>query len=81
LPLEQKFPTVRDPAEELNLRSTILDGEIVVPRPRIATLTMVFKRAAQAQQHWRRLNGSELISKVVTGAIFVDGEEITEQAP
>jgi bifunctional non-homologous end joining protein LigD len=29
LPLEQKFPTVRDAAEELKLRSTILDGEIV----------------------------------------------------
>src|SRR5258708_12467227 len=29
LPLEQKFPTVRNAAEELNLRSTILDGEIV----------------------------------------------------
>jgi bifunctional non-homologous end joining protein LigD len=29
LPLEPKFPTVRDAAEELKLRSTILDGEIV----------------------------------------------------
>jgi bifunctional non-homologous end joining protein LigD len=29
LPLERKFPTIRDVAEELNLRSTILDGEIV----------------------------------------------------
>jgi bifunctional non-homologous end joining protein LigD len=29
LPLERKFPTIRDAAEELNLRSTILDGEIV----------------------------------------------------
>ncbi len=29
LPLEQKFPSVRDVAEELRLRSTILDGEIV----------------------------------------------------
>jgi hypothetical protein len=29
LPLEPKFPTVRDAVEELNLRSTILDGEIV----------------------------------------------------
>jgi bifunctional non-homologous end joining protein LigD len=29
LPLEQKFPTVRDAVEELNLRSNILDGEIV----------------------------------------------------
>jgi bifunctional non-homologous end joining protein LigD len=29
LPLEPKFPTVRNAVEELNLRSTILDGEIV----------------------------------------------------
>jgi bifunctional non-homologous end joining protein LigD len=29
LPLEQKFPMVRDAVEELKLRSTILDGEIV----------------------------------------------------
>jgi bifunctional non-homologous end joining protein LigD len=29
LSLEPKFPTVRDAVEELNLRSTILDGEIV----------------------------------------------------
>jgi bifunctional non-homologous end joining protein LigD len=29
LPLELKFPTVRDAVEALNLRSTILDGEIV----------------------------------------------------
>jgi bifunctional non-homologous end joining protein LigD len=28
LPLEPKFPTIRDAVEELNLRSTILDGEI-----------------------------------------------------
>jgi hypothetical protein len=43
-------------------------------------LTMVFKLAAQAQQHWRRLNGSDLIPKVLTGAIFVDGEELEQQA-
>jgi bifunctional non-homologous end joining protein LigD len=29
LPLEQKFPTVRGTTEEMSLRSTILDGEIV----------------------------------------------------
>src|SRR5258707_12958541 len=29
LPLEQKFPTIRDAVEELKLRSTILDGEIL----------------------------------------------------
>src|ERR1700732_4609638 len=29
LPLEPKFPTIQDAVNELNLRSTILDGEIV----------------------------------------------------
>jgi len=29
LPLEPKFPTIRDAINELKLRSTILDGEIV----------------------------------------------------
>jgi bifunctional non-homologous end joining protein LigD len=29
LSLEPKFPTVRDSVDQLNLRSTILDGEIV----------------------------------------------------
>jgi bifunctional non-homologous end joining protein LigD len=29
LSLEQKFPNIRDAEEELNLRSTILDGEMV----------------------------------------------------
>jgi len=29
LPLERKFPIIRDVVEELKLHSTILDGEIV----------------------------------------------------
>ena len=33
----------------------------------------------EAQKHWRRLNGPELVAKVVTGVIFVDGEEQTQQ--
>jgi hypothetical protein len=41
---------------------------------------MVFKLGTQAQQHWRRLNGSELIAKVVIGVQFIDGEELNEQA-
>jgi hypothetical protein len=28
---------------------------------RIATLTMVFKLGLEAQKHWRRLNGPELV--------------------
>jgi hypothetical protein len=28
---------------------------------------MVFKLGLEAQKHWRRLNGSELVAKVVLG--------------
>jgi putative transposase len=41
---------------------------------------MVFKLGLEAQKHWRRLNGPELVAKVVTGVKFVDGEEATQQA-
>jgi putative transposase len=68
-PIESTFATVR-----LRTQRTKGCGS------RIATLTMVFKLATQAQQHWRRLNGSELIPKVVTGVQFIDGEELTQQA-
>jgi transposase-like protein len=40
---------------------------------RIATLTMVFKLAAEAEKHWRKLNKQELILKVLEGVEFVDG--------
>jgi hypothetical protein len=41
---------------------------------------MVFKLGMEAQKHWRRPHGFELIPKVVTGVRFVDGEEQTQQA-
>ena len=34
---------------------------------------MVYKLAREAEKHWRRLNGYELISKVIEGVPFVDG--------
>ena len=68
-PIESTFATVR-----LRTQRTKGCGS------RIATLTMVFKLGTQAQQHWRRLNGSELIPKVVIGVQFIDGEELNEQA-
>jgi hypothetical protein len=34
----------------------------------------------EAEKHWRRLNGPELLAKVVTGVKFVDGEELTQEA-
>jgi hypothetical protein len=47
---------------------------------KILTDHMVFKLGLEAQKHWRRLQGFELIPKVVTGVRFVDGEEQTQQA-
>jgi hypothetical protein len=41
---------------------------------------MVFKLGLEAQKHWRRLQGLELIPKVISGVRFVDGEEQTQQA-
>ena len=68
-PIESTFATVR-----LRTHRTKGSGS------RIATLTMVFKLGLEAQKHWRRLNGPELVAKVVIGVKFVDGEEQTEQA-
>jgi hypothetical protein len=40
---------------------------------------MVFKLKLEAQKHWRRLHGFELIPKVLAGVPFVDGEEQNQQ--
>ncbi len=50
LPLEQKFPTIRDAAEELNLRSTILDGEIVALDEGIPRFQLLQKMAKAANR-------------------------------
>jgi putative transposase len=68
-PIESTFATVR-----LRTQRTKGCGS------RIATLTMVFKLGIEAQKHWRRLNGSALLPKVVTGVHFIDGEELQEEA-
>lgn len=43
---------------------------------RVATLSLVFKLAREAEKKWRRLRGSALISKIINGAKFKDGEEV-----
>src|SRR6185312_13543172 len=58
-PIESTFATVR-------LRTERTKG----CGSRIATLTMVFKLGLEAQKHWRRLQGFELIPKLVTGVRF-----------
>ena len=40
---------------------------------RLATLSMVFQLVRVAEKHWRRLNGSQLLARVIEGITFVDG--------
>ena len=42
---------------------------------RTATLAMVFKLAREAEKSWRKINGYELIVKLIQGVTFIDGEE------
>ena len=62
-PIESTFATVRH-----RTRQTKGCGS------RKATLSMVFKLSLEAEKRWRRLNGSQLIAKVIEGVKFVDGE-------
>jgi len=61
-PIESTFATVR-----LRTRRTKGCGS------RMATLTMVFRLTQCAEQHWRALNGSQLLDDVIRGIPFKDG--------
>lgn len=63
-PIESTFATVR-----LRHRRTKGSGT------RHACLAMVFRLIQLAERNWRRLKGSNLLSKVVDGVRFVDGIE------
>lgn len=67
-PIESTFATVRH-----RTRQTKGCGS------REATLMMVYKLGMEAEKRWRKLNGSQLLIKVLTGVRFVDGEETSEQ--
>jgi transposase-like protein len=68
-PIESTFATVRH-----RTRQTKGCGS------REATLSMVYKLSREAEKHWRRLDGSTLIVKVLQGARFEDGEEVPKKA-
>jgi len=68
-PIESTFATVRHRS-----RQTKGCGS------RSATLSMVFKLAREAEKSWRRLNGYELIAKIIRGVRFQDGVERKEAA-
>ena len=62
-PMESTYATVR-----LRTKKTKGCGS------RMATLTMVFKLALEAEKTWRRLTGHKQIELVMQGRRFVDGE-------
>ena len=62
-PIESTFSTVRH-----RTRQTKGCGS------RLATLTMVFKLAREAEKRWQRLHGYRLLDHLIEGATFVDGE-------
>ncbi len=68
-PIESTFATVR-----LRQRRTKGCGS------REASLTMAFMLARQAERHWRRLNGSEVIVHVLAGKKFKDGLMVQHSA-
>ncbi len=63
-PIESTFATVRH-----RTRQTKGCGS------RAATLSMVYKLSREAEKRWRRLNGYELVIKVMAGVRFIDGIE------
>ena len=68
-PIESTFATIRH-----RTRQTKGCGSVA------ATLAMVFKLARVAEKHWRRLNGYELLARVIAGVKFVDGVELNPKA-
>jgi transposase-like protein len=63
-PIESTFATVK-------LRTAKTRGCL----SRTTALTMVFQLCRTAQKRWRRLDGYELLAKVIKGVKFVDGVE------
>jgi transposase-like protein len=68
-PIESTFATVK-----LRTRRTKGHGS------RSACLAMVFKLSMLAEKRWRALNGSALMSKVISGVTFRDGIMLEEMA-
>jgi hypothetical protein len=60
-PIESSFATIRHRA-----RQTKGNGS------RLATLAMMFKLGVECEKTWRRLNGRELIHKLIEGVRFID---------
>ena len=64
-PIESTFATVR-------LRTSKTKGCL----SRQTAVAMVFKLAKSAERHWRRLDGSQRLARVIDGVRFRDGEPV-----
>jgi len=64
-PIESTFATIRHRSEQTKGCGSTK-----------ATLAMVFQLAREAEKHWRKLRGYELIVKILEGVQFKDGEEV-----
>jgi len=67
-PIESSFATVR-------LRTKVTKGA----GSKKAALAMAYKLLDAAQTRWRRFNGHELITDVLDGVLFKDGERVIDQ--
>jgi putative transposase len=67
-PIESSFATIR-------LRTKVTKGA----GSKKAALAMAYKLLDAAQARWRRFNGHELITDVLDGAIFKDGERVIDE--
>jgi putative transposase len=67
--IESAFATVRD-------RTVSSNGCL----SNKTALAMIFKIAGAAEKSWRRLDGHNLLPKLILGAKFVDGIEINSHA-
>jgi putative transposase len=65
--IESSFATVK-------LRTRVIKGA----GSKKAALSMAYKLLDAAQERWRRFNGHELVSDVLDGAKFKDGERFTD---
>ena len=68
-PIESTFATVRH-----RTRQTKGCGS------RVTMLTMVFKPATEVEKHGRRLNSYSLITRLIQGDTFTDGELVLKEA-
>ena len=68
-PVESTFATVR-------LRTGKTRGCL----SRDTAFTMVFKLCLSAEKRWRRLNGAEQMTALMTGVKFEDGVRVEEDA-